>query len=221
MNITRRDALMGATAAAVVTGTIATPSATIAAGVEAAPGDDPGSDPIFGLARQLRAASDAWMTASDAFEEAAQRVGFDERCCIGLVTVETSDGPCCWGAHEIRQAVEEGRRTERPTAEQRDAALAEIERQACAGRRARRELGIEPLHRGVEYWNARFWDLQARLLDTLAASPRGVLAKLGGFYPDREIARIRAGGDPDEDLPAQWAASIYRDLERLGGEVRP
>ncbi len=69
MNITRRDALMGATAAAVVTGTAAAPLT-----IEAAPADDP----VIPLARQLRVATDAWSSATDAFEDASNRAGFDE-----------------------------------------------------------------------------------------------------------------------------------------------
>ena len=61
--------------------------------------------------------------------------------------------------------------------------------------------------------------MHARLLDMRAATPGGVLAKLQGFY-DGEITEIIAGADPYNDLPAEWAASIYRDLERLAGEAR-
>ena len=81
----------------------------------------------------------------------------------------------------------------------------------------RRKLGIEPLWQEEQHWKARFWELQARLLDTPATTTRGVLAKLRGFYGDREIATIRTGFD---DLPGEYATSIYRDLERLAGEAR-
>ena len=69
-------------------------------------------------------------------------------------------------------------------------------------------------------YKAQFWGLQAHLLDTPATSRGGVLAKLRGFYNDAEIADIRTGGDPDDPLPEKYAASIYRDLERLAGEAR-
>ncbi len=87
------------------------------------------------------------------------------------------------------------------------------------GHKADRALGIEPLWQEVGHWKARFWDLQARLLDTPATTTRGVLAKLRGFYGDGEIAIIMAGDDPTDDLPAEYAASVYRDLERLAGEA--
>ncbi len=78
----------------------------------------------------------------------------------------------------------------------------------------RRELGIESSWQEREHWETQFWDLQARLLDTPAATPGGVLAKLRGFYHDDEIAEIEAGDDVGE-LPGEFVASIYRDLERL------
>ncbi len=216
MDITRRNALLGATAAAVVTGATTAPLAIKAAGVKAALA----VEPVVGLGQQLRTAIDAWSSAEDAFEDASRRVGFNDRYYSGLVTVETSDGPCCWGASEIRQAVEDGRQPHRLTPEERDAALAEIERRQRERPEVCRALGIEPLWQELEYWKARFWDLHARLLAMPATTPRGVLAKLRGFYHDEEIVQIMAGDDPDDDLPAEWAASIYRDLERLAREAR-
>lgn len=84
----------------------------------------------------------------------------------------------------------------------------------------RRELGIEPLWQEEQRLKARFWGLHARLLNMRATTPGGVLAKLGGFYNDGEIAEIMAGNDPYNDLPSAWAASVYRDLERLAGGAR-
>ncbi len=205
MNITRRDALMGATAAAVVTG-----AATAPLTIEAALADDP----VIPLARQLRVATDAWSSAIDAFEDACHRVGFDEFYYDGVVPVATSDGRCTWDAGEIREAAEAGRKHDRLTPDQRDAALGEIERRQREGQELRRELGLESLWQELEHWKARFSDLHARVLEMPAATPRGILAKLRGFYHHDEIAEMRAGGEPD-DLPAEWAASIYRDLERL------
>ncbi len=208
MQISRRDALMGATAAAVVTGAIAGPLAIKAAGVKAAMA----GDPVIDLAQQLSAASDAWFAAIDVYEEAYHRVGYNwaywDR---GSVEVETSNGCYGWGAGEIRQAAEDGR----ITSARRDAALAEIERRQCEGQELRQELGIEPQYQERERREARFWELQARLLDMPATTPRGVFAKLRGFYHDDEIARI---DDELEDLPGEYATSIYRDLERLAGE---
>ena len=164
MSISRRDALLGATAAAVVTGLTTAPLAMKAAGVKTALA----GDPVIDLARQLNAVWKAWMSAQDVYEEAAHRVG--------LTTFE---------AQEVS-----------------------------------RELGIEPLWQEEQRLKAQFWGLQARLLDMPATTPRGVLAKLRGFYHDGEIALMRAGDDPDNDLPVEFAASIYRDLERLAKEAR-
>ncbi len=172
MNITRRHALLGATAAAVVTGAATAPLTIKAA---------PAVDPVIALARRLRAASAAWLSAKDAFEDACHRVGFDVWDYDGPVAVDTSDGRCTRGASDIREAAEDGRQH--------------------AGQALRRELGLEPLWREAEHWKARFWDLHARVLNLPAATPRGILAKLRGFYHDDEIAQIRAGGEPGDDLP--------------------
>ncbi len=210
MKISRRDALLGVNAVAAVTAVTAAPLALKAAGIEAAPANDP----VIPLARQLRVATDAWSSAIDAFEDASNRVGFDECYYDGVVPVDTSDGRCTWDASEIREAAEAGRKHDRLTPDQRDAALGEIERRQREGQAVRRELGLESLWQELEHWRARFSDLHARVLDTPAATPRGILAKLRGFYHHDEIADMRAGGEPD-DLPAEWAASVYRDLERL------
>lgn len=211
MQISRRDALLGATAAAVVTGATTAPLAMKAALA---------GDPVIGLSEELRAASEAWFSAIDAFEDASHDVGFNICYDDGLVDVETPDGRARWSASEIRQAAEDGRRHHKITPEQRDAALAEIERRKREGHEVRRELGIESLHQEREHWEARYWDLQARLLDMPATTLRGVLAKMRGFYHDGEIVGIMAGNDPDNGLEPEWAASVYRDLERLAGAAR-
>jgi hypothetical protein len=59
-----------------------------------------------------------------------------------------------------------------------------------------------------------------RLMEAPVSSARGVMFKLRGCYFDGEIAQIRAGDNDIEDLPAEYAAIIYRDLERLAGEAR-
>jgi hypothetical protein len=92
---------------------------------------------------------------------------------------------------------------------------------SLAGQRVCRTLGIESLWQEREHWKAQFWDLNARLLDTPATTARGVLTKMRGWYHEDEITAMRRGGDFCDPLPEDWAASIYRDLERLAGEARP
>ena len=135
-----------------------------------------------------------------------------------MIDVKTPDGRAYWSAREIKAAAEPGRNYHKITPKQRDAALARLERRHRKNLKACRELGLKPLQQEVEHWKARFWDLHARLLDTPATTPRGIVAKLRGFYHDEEIVQMRAGDDPDDGLPAEWAASIYRDLERLAEE---
>jgi len=211
MSISRRNALLGATAAAVVTGAAVAPLAMKAALA---------GDPVIGLSDQLRAASKAWFSATDTFEDATHRVNINDSYYSGLVSVKTPDGRACWGASEIKAAAEDGRLHHRLTPDERDAALAELERRQREYPKKCRELGIEPLRQAREHWEARFWDLQARLLDMPATTTGGVLAKLRGFYNAAEIADMRTGGDPDTDLPVEFTASIYRDLERLAEEAR-
>ncbi len=71
MQITRRNALLGASAAALaaVAGAgVPTPALAIKAALA--------GDPVIGLSDQLRAASKAWFSAIDAFEDATHRVGY-------------------------------------------------------------------------------------------------------------------------------------------------
>ena len=135
---------------------------------------------------------------------------------LSVAAVETPDGSCLWGASEIRAAAADGRSNYSLTPDQRDSALAKLDWMKTDASKRRRDLGIESLYRERERWKARFWELRERVLDTPATTLGGILAKLRGFYHDDEIAAIR-DGDYDEDLPAEWAVSIYRDLERLAG----
>jgi len=73
MNITRRDALLGATAAAVVTGAATAPLAIKAAGVQAALGDNYADLEALRLA--WRAAEQRSFDADDAEEEAEGSAG--------------------------------------------------------------------------------------------------------------------------------------------------
>ena len=75
--------------------------------------------------------------------------------------------------------------------------------------------------KGVRHWRRRYWNLVDLACETPAVAVRGVLAKLRGFYNEDEITVMRRGGAPGDDLDKYWAASIYRDLERLAGEARP
>ena len=176
MSISRRTALATG-AAAITTAAIAAPLAHKAAATKAALA----GDPAVALSQQLRAASQAWFDAIDAYEEAADSVGFNICYDDGLVNVESSDGLCTWGASEIREAAEDGRRYHRITPEQRDAALAEIKRRKAEGHKVRRELGIKSSWQERGRWEVQFWDLRARLLDTPATTIDGVLAKMLGF----------------------------------------
>ncbi len=211
--ITRRDALLGATAAAVVTGAIRAPLAHKAASVKAALA----GDPVIGLAAELNTTREAWDDAGDAYEAIAHERGYRVTYDFNWICVKTQDGHTySWGADSIQEATEDGRLTPKQGAHY----LAQCEAERRETDRIRGEMGLDPFKAQVDRYKAEFWDLQARLLDTPATTTRGVLAKLRGFYGDDEIAQIRAGHDPDDGLEPEFAASIYRDLERLAGEAR-
>ena len=64
---------------------------------------------------------------------------------------------------------------------------------------------------------AQFLDLEARMLDMPALTVAGVLAKMQSWFCDGEIEDMRSGGEPDQEIQTDLAASVYRDLERLAG----
>ncbi len=87
----------------------------------------------------------------------------------------------------------------------------------CGGARCRDCGGVAP---GAKVSMITMRPPQAGRLGSWSPEYLGVLAKLRAFYHDEEIAQMRAGDDPDDGLPEEWTASIYRDLERLAGEAR-
>ena len=145
MNITRRDALMGATAAAVVTGAIAAPLAIKAAGVKAALA----GDPVIGLAAQVKAAYRASVEADDIYEDVAHDAGYSVCNDFDWTTVTTTTGQrYTWGRGSILEAaarVEEEGEWQRITSEERDRALEAIDARM---KRAGRGVRISPETRG-------------------------------------------------------------------------
>ena len=96
--ITRRDALLGASAAVAVAG-IPTPTHAVAE-----------VDPVIGLVERLKAAWKARIAAHNAYEEAAHERGFNVVADHPTTLVKTSDGEYLWGPEEIRRAATDGRR---------------------------------------------------------------------------------------------------------------
>ncbi len=220
MQISRRDALMGATAAAVVTGAATAPLAMKAAGVKAALA----GDPVIGLAAQVKAAYRASLEADNIYEDVAHGAGYSICNDFDCTTVTTTTGQrYTWGRGKILEAaarVEEEGEWRRITSEERDRALAAIDARAQRAARARHRLGLDPVKERKDQSRAHFLDLEARMLDMPALTVAGVLAKLQTWYSDGEIEDIRSGGEPDQEIQTDLAASIYRDLERLAGEAR-
>ncbi len=90
MNITRRDALLGATAAAVVTGLTAVPLAIKAPGVKAALGGD---DPIWAVLARARSLQDQITAAPyDPATAALETTLCDVECEIFETQATTFDG---------------------------------------------------------------------------------------------------------------------------------
>ena len=72
------------------------------------------------------------------------------------------------------------------------------------------------LDRRADALHEVFSDAQGRLIAAPAQTPRGVILKMRGYYHGSEIAGI---DDGLEELSGEYAASIYRDLERLAWEA--
>ncbi len=88
MNITRRDALLGATAAAAVTGLTAAPLAFKATGVKAALA----GDPVVGLAAQVKVAYRAHVEADDTYEDVAHDAGYSTCADFATTCVTATNG---------------------------------------------------------------------------------------------------------------------------------
>ena len=220
MQISRRGAMLRATAAA-VTVAITAPLAIKAKGVKAALAGDPAIE----LAAQVKAAYQASLDADNIYEEVAHDAGWSVCSDFEWTPVTTITGQqYTWGRESILEAaarVEEAGEFRRITPEERDRALAAIDARAQRAAHARHDLGLDSVKERKDQTRAHFDDLEARMLDMPALTVAGVLAKLQTWYSDGEIEDIRSGGEPDQDLQTDLAASVYRDLERLTGEARP
>ena len=218
MHITRRDALLGATAAAAVTGLTTAPLVMKATGVKAALA----GDPVIALAGQLKAAYQVQVEADDAYEAAAHRVGYNICADFAMTTGTITNGlQYHWGREEILEAAAKDEEWGgRITPEERDRALAAIDAKMQRAARVRHDLGLDPFKARAKQCRAYWCDLEGQMLDMPALTIAGVLAKLRSWYCDGEIEDMRAGGEPDQEIQTDLAASIYRDLERLAGEAR-
>ncbi len=217
MSISRRDALATG-AAAITTAAVAAPLAIKAAGVEAALA----GDPVIALAAQVKATYQAYVEASDAYEDIAHDAGYsicdDWPTAIGT----TINGEqYSWGREQILEAAGRDEHWHvRVTPEERDRALAAIDAHQRKAACARHDLGLDPIKEHKDQTRAHWRDLEARMMDTPALTVAGVLAKMQSWYCDHEIEAMRNGDESDDALPPDLSASIYRDLERLAGEVR-
>ncbi len=220
MQITRRNALLGATAAAAVTGLTVAPLAIKAAGVKAALA----GDPVIGLAAQVKAAYRASIEADDIYEDVAHDAGWSVSNDFDWTTVTTTTGQqYTWGRGSILEAaarVEEEGEWRRITPQERDRALAAIDARMQRAARVRHDLGLDPVKERKDQSRAHFLDLEGRMLDMPALTVAGVLAKMQTWFCDGEIEDMRSGGEPEQEIQTDLAASIYRDLERLAGEAR-
>jgi hypothetical protein len=214
--LSRRSALLAGAAALATTATVA-PVAIKSAQVKAALS----GDPVIGLVVQLRATWRAWNDADDAYEDAAHARGYSVCADTPMVQVRTSDGGTyLWAAEEIRRATAPGIRYGALTQGDAERYLAEAEARQREADRIRRDLGLDPLKADVDRCRALHRDLTAQVLDMPARTLPGVLAKFAACFGEDEIASMREGGESCDDLPSEWVASIYRDLEALAGEAR-
>ncbi len=221
--ITRRNALLGASAA--VTGLTVAPLAIKSASVKEALA----GDPVIGLAVQVKVAYRASIEADDAYEAAAHEAGYNICADFDWTTVTTTTGQrYTWGRESILEAAarveEEGESRwdfqRRITPEERDRALTAIDARMQRAARARHRLGLDSVKERKDQSRAHWLDLEARMLDMPALTVAGVLAKMQSWFCDGEIEDMRSGGEPDQEIQTDFAASIYRDLVRLAGDAR-
>jgi hypothetical protein len=130
-----------------------------------------------------------------------------------MVRVNTKDIEACWSRHEIEEAAERGNLTPK----QRDHFLAKADAMQNRATQIRREAGLESLAQEVDTNRTRYWELREEICSTPANSIKGVLAKFRGFYEQDEVEQMVAGDHPWDDLEAEYAGSIYRDLLRMAG----
>ena len=212
MQISRRGALMGATAAVAVAGVPGAIKAALA------------GDPVVALAAQVKAAYQVSVEADDIYEDVAHDAGYSVCNDFDWTTVTTTTGQrYTWGRGSILEAAARGEEEgewRRITPEERDRALTAIDAGMQRTARARHRLGLDSVKECKDQTQARFLDLEARMLDMPALTVDGVLAKMQSWFCDGEIEDMRSGGEPDQEIQTDLAASIYRDLERLAGVVR-
>ncbi len=217
MQITRRNALLGATAAAAVTGLTVAPLGMKSVDVKAALA----GDPVIGLAAQVKAAYRASVEADNIYEDVAHDAGYSVCNDFDWTTVTTTTGgQYTWGRGSILEAaarVEEEGEWRRITPEERDRALTAIDARMQRAARARHDLGLDSVKECKDQTRAQFLDLEARMLDMPALTVVGVLAKMQSWFCDGEIEVLRSCGEPDQEFHSDLSASIYRDLERLAG----
>ena len=97
--------------------------------------------------------------------------------------------------------------------------MAAIDARAQRAASARHRLGLDSFKERTDQNRAHFDDLEARMLDMPALTVAGVLAKMQSWFCDGEIENMRSGGEPDDGMGTDLAASIYRDIARLAGGV--
>ena len=209
MSISRRTALLATGAAAITAGVVTAPLASKAALA---------ADPVIELAAQVKAAYRASCEADDAYEAAAHDAGHNICADFDTTTVTAINGQQYgWSRDAVLFAASPGGYMQaRVTPEERDRALAVIDADQRKVARVRHDLGLGPIKERKDRTRAHWRELEARLLDTPALTVAGVLAKLQAWYGDHEIEDMRSGGYADP-LPEEYAASVYRDLERLTG----
>ena len=158
------------------------------------------------------------------YEDVAHDAGYSVCNDFDWTTVTTITGQqYTWGRGSILEAaarVEEEGEWRKITPEERDRALTAIDAGVLRAARARHRLGLDSVKERKDQTRAHFVDLEAQMLDMPALTVAGVLAKMQSWFCDGEIEDMRSGGEPDQEIQTDLAASIYRDLERLAGEAR-
>ena len=231
MQISRRDALMGATAAAITTGAITVPVAIKAAGVKAALV----GEPLVALEAKLleaRAASDKiWALYGAASDEAGDwTVGWPvadfsnpalERM-RGWISDQPDQRVDLDIIRQFNHRNEASANGDQESLAWRKAEGRERVRWWIKARRtqeaAREAAGLPKLEALVESSSRRTSALEDQILDTPPETLRGAVIKLRETHHDYVDANYLGKGD--EDFYAVAFGQVLRDLERLTGEAR-
>ena len=233
MSISRRDALMGATAAAVITGAITAPLALKAAGVKVALA----GEPLVALEAELMEARAAGKRAAAIWDAAYNKAG---AWAFGWPRVDFSSPAMAkmrwwyeqnsWPERERTVALGEIREFNRDTemlpgdelrARRKTEGRERIRwwiKTRRAQQAAKEAAGMPEVDALMESSHEHVDAIEDRLWNTPAETMRGVVIRLREAH--RDYVAVQCSDDSGEDFYAQAFGKVLADLERLAGGMQ-